>query len=98
MALITGIDRSGKSWTPEFVTALNRDECIGCGRCIKGCGRDVLEMIGLDEDGDEVDAFDDEVEKRVMTIKAPENCIGCLACARLCPKGCYTHEALEAAA
>jgi NAD-dependent dihydropyrimidine dehydrogenase PreA subunit len=26
-----------------------------------------------------------------MTIAHPENCVGCEACAKICPKKCYTH-------
>jgi NAD-dependent dihydropyrimidine dehydrogenase PreA subunit len=26
-----------------------------------------------------------------MTIAKPENCIGCEACMKICPKKCYTH-------
>ncbi len=37
-------------------------------------------------DGDE----DEEYEKKVMTIARGELCIGCTACARICPKKCYT--------
>jgi NAD-dependent dihydropyrimidine dehydrogenase PreA subunit len=31
-----------------------------------------------------------------MTIAHPENCIGCEACSRICPKKCYTHAPLTA--
>lgn len=90
---------SGATWTPTFVATLNEEKCIGCGRCFRVCPRGVLELVGLDEDGvriplnsdDEDD--DDEYEKKVMTIAHKELCIGCTACAKICPKKCYTHEA-----
>jgi NAD-dependent dihydropyrimidine dehydrogenase PreA subunit len=31
-----------------------------------------------------------------MTIAHQENCVGCEACSKVCPKKCYTHEAAEA--
>ena len=44
----------------------------------------------VDEDDDE------EYEKKVMTIAHQELCIGCTACAKICPKKCYTHAAVAA--
>jgi Nif-specific ferredoxin III len=88
---------SGSRWIPTFVSELNEDKCIGCGRCFKVCPRGVLELVGLDEDGAHIeldDDEDDEYEKKVMTIAHQELCIGCTACARICPKKCYTHAAL----
>ena len=90
---------SGEIWTPNFVAELNQEKCIGCGRCFRVCGRDVLQLVGLDEEGERVavsvdpDDDDDDVEyeKKVMTIAHPENCVGCEACMRICPKKCYTH-------
>jgi len=88
---------SGESWTPSYVSELNQDKCIGCGRCYKVCPRGVLELVGLTEDGDvvtlDIDDEDDdeEYEKKVMRIAHGEMCIGCTACARICPKKCYTH-------
>jgi len=64
---------SGQSWTPRFVEHLDDTKCIGCGRCFKVCGRGVLQLIGINEDGERA-AVDpdgdeyDEYEKKVMTI------------------------------
>jgi Nif-specific ferredoxin III len=86
---------SGESWTPNFVESINEEKCIGCGRCFRVCPRGVLELIGLDEDGERIcldpDGDDEEYEKKVMTIAHKEMCIGCTACAKICPKKCYTH-------
>ncbi|WP_297386362.1 ferredoxin III, nif-specific [Acidiferrobacter sp.] len=92
----------GRSWVPRFVQALNRDKCIGCGRCYRVCGRDVLRLVGLTDDGETVaiavgedDDDDGEYEKKVMTIAQPKNCVGCEACAKICPKKCYTHAPMQ---
>jgi Nif-specific ferredoxin III len=86
---------SGELWTPQFVTAIDPEKCIGCGRCFKVCARDVLTLNGLDEDGNFIqldgDDDDDEYEKKVMVISKKESCIGCEACAKICPRNCYTH-------
>ncbi|MEK8033409.1 ferredoxin III, nif-specific [Ideonella sp. DXS29W] len=92
---------SGEVWTPKFVQHINEQTCIGCGRCYKVCPRGVLEMVGLNEDGERVgvsldDDDDEEYEKKVMTIAHQELCIGCTACSKICPKRCYTHAAVDA--
>jgi Nif-specific ferredoxin III len=92
----------GRSWTPKFVHTINEEKCIGCGRCFRVCGRDVLELKGVNEDGEYVEvALDDdddegEYDKKVMTIANQMNCVGCEACAKICPKKCYDHEVMEA--
>ncbi|MBP2230191.1 Nif-specific ferredoxin III [Azospirillum agricola] len=93
---VTGTTRGGQSWTPKFVETIDQKQCIGCGRCFKVCGRGVLDMIGITEDGDIVDAFDDEAEKKVMTVKEAANCIGCESCSKVCSKSCITHSAVAA--
>ena len=95
---VQGITRSGAIWTPRFVKSIDQSTCIGCGRCFKVCSRDVLMLVGIDEDGEVVDAFDDDAERKVMAIQDGDNCIGCQACDKVCPKGCYTHEEMAAAA
>ncbi|MBS1188158.1 MAG: ferredoxin nif-specific [Burkholderiaceae bacterium] len=86
---------SGELWTPLFVTGIDAEKCIGCGRCFKVCARNVLTLIGIDEDGNRIaldgDDDDDEYEKKVMSVSKQESCIGCEACARICPRKCYSH-------
>ena len=87
------LTRGGKPWTPEFIQAISEENCIGCGRCFKVCGYDVLTLKGVTEDGEIVDLEDDddEIEKKVMTIANSDNCTGCKACARVCGKSAQTH-------
>lgn len=95
MTTLTGLTFGGTTWTPHFVEAINQDKCIGCGRCFKACGRNVLQLRALNEDGEFVDnEEEDEIERKVMSIIHPEYCIGCEACSRVCPKNCYTHSSL----
>lgn len=94
--------RGGAEYVPEFLTNIDPEKCIGCGRCFKVCGRDVMTLHGLTEDGemvrpgtDEYDDVEDEIIKSVMSMIHPENCIGCGACARVCPSDCQTHAAID---
>ena len=97
MATLTGLTQGGLTWEPRFVQEINKETCIGCGRCYKVCGRNVLGLQALNEFGEFVaEDDDDDIERQVMTIVNPKNCIGCEACARICPKKCHTHEPLSA--
>ncbi|MGB0684390.1 MAG: ferredoxin III, nif-specific [Magnetovibrionaceae bacterium] len=111
MATIIGLTRGGEEWTPAFVTDINQEDCIGCGRCYKVCPRDVLELVeriggstDADDDDDDDpygdddddDGFSDDVAM-VMSVKDAMDCIGCESCSRVCPKDCLTHETAEAA-
>ena len=94
---ITGRTRGGAEWTPEFITAVNAQTCIGCGRCYKVCPRDVFELVERNTLVEDDDDFDDDDEMMVMTIKNDGlDCSGCVSCARVCPKQCHTHAALAA--
>lgn len=91
--LITGLTRGGGEWTPEFITEINQQTCIGCGRCYKVCPRDVFDLVereAADDFDDDYDDIEDDVVM-VMAIKDENDCIGCSACARVCPKNCHTH-------
>jgi Nif-specific ferredoxin III len=93
---------SGAEWTPTFVQSINETKCIGCGRCFRVCPRGVLELVGLNAEGERIgldpdaEDEDEEYEKKVMTIAHQELCIGCTACSKICPKKCYTHAAAPA--
>jgi Nif-specific ferredoxin III len=102
MSTITGLTRGGSQWTPSFITDLNQNNCIGCGRCFKVCPRDVFELIDRDElDLDDDDDFDDDFDEApgmVMSLSDINDCIGCEACSRVCPKKCLSHEPVPMAA
>jgi len=93
--------RDGRDWRPDYLIAIDAGKCIGCGRCYKVCGREVMTLKGLNEDGALVeldDDEDDEVEKKIMVMIVEGACIGCGACARVCPTNCQTHAPAQAAA
>jgi Nif-specific ferredoxin III len=89
--------RDGRPYTPSFLLAIDPKTCIGCGRCFKVCGRDVMALKGITSEGKFIDLDDeddeDDVEKKVMAMADEGACIGCGACARVCPANCQTHAA-----
>jgi Nif-specific ferredoxin III len=95
MSFVTSLTFGGLDWIPQFVKEIDLHKCIGCGKCYKACGRNVLQLVGVNEDGEFVeDEDEDDIERQVMVISNAKNCIGCEACARVCPKNCYTHAPL----
>ena len=95
MATLTGFTKGGTTWEPKFVQEINFETCLGCGRCYKVCGRGVLMLQPMNEFGEFIDEDDDDdIERQVMTIANPDKCVGCEACARICPKKCHTHAPL----
>jgi Nif-specific ferredoxin III len=89
------VTRDGREWEPMYLTGIDVEKCIGCGRCFKVCGRGVLTLKGINEDGEMVsvdDDEDDEIERKIMVLSDEGACIGCGACARVCPRDAQTHE------
>ena len=93
--------RDGRLWQPEFLLSIDPKTCIGCGRCYKVCGRDVMTLKGVNDEGELValdDDEDEEVEKKIMVMNDEGACIGCGACARVCPTNSQTHATAKAEA
>lgn len=90
-AAISPLTRDGRAWVPSYLLAIDPKTCIGCGRCYKVCGRNVMALKGINDDGEVVESDDDEVERQVMMMADSGACIGCGACARVCPTNCQTH-------
>lgn len=90
--------RDGSPWTPKYLTEIDPKLCIGCGRCYKVCTMGVLKLMGLNDEGEFVDPFEDEdeVERKVMVIDNAGNCIGCSSCDTVCGTQAQKHEPLSA--
>jgi len=92
--------RDGRDWMPQYLASIDAKKCIGCGRCFKVCGQDVMTLKGINEEGELVNLDndeDDEVEKKIMVLNDQGACIGCGACDRFCPASCQTHVPAAAA-
>ena len=91
--MTTALTRDGREWVPQYLLAIDETTCIGCGRCYKVCGRGVMTLKGVNDDGEivDLDDDDDEIERKVMAMDDAGACVGCGACARVCPANGQTH-------
>lgn len=83
------LTRDGTQWTPGFLESIDAEKCLGCGRCYKACGREVLALIEKPFEGD--DDYGDDMGNKVMSVANPGDCIGCMACSRACTRKCQAH-------
>jgi Nif-specific ferredoxin III len=88
MGYLTGLTRGKKEWIPRFVSSVDEEKCIGCGRCIKICAHGVLAPLEV------VDEY--ESTKVCASVENADDCIGCEACGRTCKKAAFTFEAIPA--
>jgi len=51
MAFVTGTKKNGSSWTPQFVTSIDKEVCIGCARCFKSCAYGCLGPYEIEDAG-----------------------------------------------
>lgn len=89
MSQIVGYTRDEKIWIPKFIESIDSEKCIGCGRCYKVCGMEVLELIEKPFEGE--DEYGDDMGNKIMSVANKGNCIGCGACSRICTKRCHVH-------
>jgi len=80
---IKGKTKSGHEWIPNFISTMDQEKCLGCGRCYKICGRGVLAPLQIEED-------EEDDPRMIMEIANSENCIGCQACGKVCARKCYS--------
>ncbi|OAN44764.1 ferredoxin [Paramagnetospirillum marisnigri] len=92
------ITRDGSPWVPKYLTAISDELCIGCGRCFKVCTQAVMKLMGINEDDEMCDPFDDgeEIVRKVMVLDKAGSCIGCGSCQAVCGTNAQTHEAVPA--
>ncbi len=82
----------GREWKPLFIESIDQGKCVGCGRCFKACGRNVLMLVEKPFEGE--DEFGDDMGNKVMSIADRDDCIGCGACGRACTKKCHSYAAV----
>jgi len=90
--------RDGTPWVPQYIMSISQELCIGCGRCYKVCTQGVLELKGINEDGELCDPFDDseDIERKVMIVAQEGACVGCGSCETVCGTKAQKHEPMAA--
>ena len=53
----------------------------------------MLDLVEFENDDED---YESDSQSMVMAIKDENDCIGCGACERVCPKDCYSHAPLAA--
>jgi len=63
--------------TTNFIPNINKNSCVGCGKCAKECPIGAIEML-WEENSNGSKKHTPQINKEV--------CLGCGICARVCPK------------
>jgi len=87
MPVLKGLNYGGSEWTPQFVSNIDHEKCIGCGRCVKVCSQGSLGFGPKDDDED--------ADRMQANIGNRDNCIGCKACGMTCVKKAFSFEPKE---
>jgi ferredoxin len=61
--------------TTAFIPKVQKDDCVGCGKCVKACPIDAIEMTTVENS--------DGRSRKVVKINE-EVCLGCGVCVRSC--------------
>jgi ferredoxin III, nif-specific len=91
MAEASFVTRDGTPWEPLYLDEIDPELCIGCGRCFKVCGQDVMALKAINEDGEIVDPDEEESERMITVVANKGNCVGCRACMRVCSTKAQKH-------
>ena len=62
---------------PSYTVTITENYCKGCGFCVKYCPKQVLA----------IDAASGKKGYHTAKVTAPQNCVGCMSCALVCPEG-----------
>jgi Nif-specific ferredoxin III len=84
MSVYKGLTYGGHEWTPEFISSIDSEKCIGCGRCVKVCSQGALGFGNKDDDED--------ADRMQSHIANKDYCIGCRACGKTCVKKAISFE------
>lgn len=87
------VTRDGSPYDPLYLDSIDWEKCLGCGRCYKVCGQNVIGSQWITEEGEVCEEDDGEAERMVMTVVNKGLCIGCRACARVCSTKAQNHVA-----
>ena len=72
------------------VAVVDKEQCKACGKCIKACPKNLIELVPYDAKH-AVQCSSQDKGKQVMTA-CKVGCIGCKMCERVCESGAVTVE------
>ncbi len=74
----------------DGVSVINKNLCVACGKCVKACPKNLIELLPFDADA-YIACSSHHRGKDVMNV-CKKGCIGCSLCAKSCPEGAITME------